>query len=99
MGVSETMKALADQVRREILVLLRQGEKSAGEIAAYFHMTAAAMSYHLARLRGADLVYERRVKNFIYYGLNTSVLEEAALWLCQFGAGAAPEREREEAGQ
>ena len=83
MGFAETFKALSDPVRREILLLLRRGRLSAGEIGSHFEMTGATISYHLGILKKADLVYETREKNFIYYGLNTSVVEEVMLWLSQ----------------
>ena len=83
MGFAETFKALGDPVRREILLLLRRGRLSAGEIGSHFEMTGATISYHLGILKKADLVYETREKNFIFYGLNTSVVEEVMLWLSQ----------------
>ena len=83
MGFAETFKALADPVRREILLLLRGGRLSAGEIGSHFDMTGATISYHLSILKKAYLVEEFREKNFIYYGLNTSVVEEVMLWLAQ----------------
>ena len=83
MGFAETFKALGDPVRREILLLLRQGSLSAGEIGSHFDMTGATISYHLSILKKADLVFETREKNYIYYGLNTSVVEEVMLWLSQ----------------
>ena len=81
MGFSETMKALSDPVRREILNMLKGGSKTAGEIAGRFDMTNATVSYHLSQLRKAGLVFESREKNYIYYSLNASVLEEVLLWL------------------
>ncbi|MET3558819.1 DNA-binding transcriptional ArsR family regulator [Streptococcus rupicaprae] len=81
MGFGETFKALSDPVRREILTHLKNGPSSAGEIAGRFEMTGATVSYHLKVLKNADLISEARVKNFIYYDLNTSVLEEVLLWL------------------
>ena len=83
MGFAETFKALSDPARREILLLLRKGRLSAGEIGSHFEMTGATISYHLGILKKADLVSETREKNFIYYGLNTSVVEEVMLWLSQ----------------
>lgn len=83
MGFAETFKALGDPVRREILLLLRKGSMSAGEIGSHFDMTGATISYHLGILKKADLVFETREKNYIYYGLNTSVVEEVMLWLSQ----------------
>lgn len=83
MGFADTFKALSDPARREILVLLKNGRMSAGEIAANFDMTAATISYHLNVLKKADLVFETKYKNYIYYELNTSVVEEIMLWLSQ----------------
>ena len=84
MGLAETFKALSDPVRREILMMLRDGKKTAGEIAAHFQMTGATVSYHLSQLKKAELILEERQKNFIYYRLNTSVFEEMMLWIGQF---------------
>ncbi len=74
MGFSETMKALSDPARREILNMLKNGRMTAG-------MTNATVSYHLSQLKKAGLIFESREKNFIYYSLNASVLEEVLLWL------------------
>lgn len=81
MGFAETFKALSDLVRREILMLLKEQPLSAGEIGKNFDMTGATISYHLNILKKADLVTETREKNFIYYDLNVSVVEEVMLWL------------------
>ena len=81
MGFSETMKALSDPVRREILNLLKGGSMTAGDIAGRFDMTGATVSYHLSQLKKAGLIFESREKNFIYYSLNASVLEEVLLWI------------------
>ena len=81
MSMQATMKALSDPVRREILNLLKQGRLSAGEIGERFDITAAAISRHLSVLKEADLVFDQREGKFIYYSLNTSVLEEVLLWL------------------
>lgn len=81
MGFAETFKALADPVRREILVMLKDGRMSAGEIAEKFDMTNATISYHLGILKKADLVWETKEKNFVFYHLNVSVVEEIMLWL------------------
>ena len=83
MSFAETFKALADPVRRDILTLLRQGRLSAGEIGMHFDMTGATISYHLGILKKAGLVFEQREKNYIYYELNTSVVEEVMLWLSE----------------
>ena len=85
MGFAETFKALSDPVRREILLLLKDQTLSAGEIAKHFKMTQATVSYHLSKLKQADLIFENKYKNYIYYELNKSVLEEVILWLSQVG--------------
>ena len=87
MSFAETFKALSDPARRQILELLKQGPMSAGEIGSHFDMTGATISYHLKILKKADLVFETRDKNFIYYQLNTSVLEEIMLWISDLGGG------------
>ena len=81
MAFAETFKALSDPVRRQILDLLKEGPMSAGDIGSHFDMTGATISYHLKILKKADLVFESRDKNFIYYQLNTTVLEEIMLWI------------------
>ena len=81
MGFSETMKALSDPVRRAILNLLKGGSMTAGDIAGRFDMTGATVSYHLSQLKKAGLIFESREKNYIYYSLNASVLEEVLLWI------------------
>jgi len=87
MGFADTFKALSDPVRRDILVLLKKGTLSAGEIGSHFDMTGATISYHLNILKKADLVFESKQKNFIYYELNTSVVEEVMLWLAELKGG------------
>ena len=84
MGFPETFKALSDPIRRDILLVLRSGRMSAGEIAARFDLTGATVSYHLSILKKAGLLFETREKNFIYYELNISVFEELMLWISQF---------------
>ena len=81
MGIQTTMKALSDPIRREILELLKSGRLSAGEIAEKFPVSGAAISKHLSVLKDADLIRDTREGKFIYYELNTSVLEEVMLWL------------------
>lgn len=87
MSFAETFKALSDPVRRDILTLLKKGSLSAGEIGSHFDMTGATISYHLSILKKADLVFENKQKNFIYYELNTSVVEEVMLWLADLKGG------------
>ena len=85
MGINETLKAISDPVRRDILMMLRGGKKSAGEIADRFNLTNATVSYHLAKLKSADLIAEEKYKNFVYYELNTSVFEEVITWIYTLG--------------
>ncbi|MBQ9248743.1 MAG: winged helix-turn-helix transcriptional regulator [Oscillospiraceae bacterium] len=87
MAFADTFKALSDPVRRQILELLKTGPLSAGDIGAHFDMTGATISYHLKILKQAELVFESREKNFIYYQLNTSVLEEILLWISTIKGG------------
>ena len=87
MGFAETFKALSDPVRRDILSLLKSGRLSAGEIGSHFEMTGATISYHLGILKKAGLVFESREKNYIFYELNTSVVEEVMLWLSELRGG------------
>ena len=81
MSFANTFQALSDPVRREILQLLKSGRMSAGEIGSHFDMTGATISYHLNILKKADLVWEAKEKNYVYYELNTSVVDEILLWL------------------
>ena len=81
MAMQDTLRALADPTRREILTLLRAGPLTAGQIAEKFPVSAAAVSRHLSVLKEADLVRDRREGKYIYYELNASVLEEILLWL------------------
>ena len=81
LGIQDTLKALADPIRREILNLLKNGRLSAGEICEHFSVTGASISRHLAILKEADLIRNKREGKFIYYELNTSVLEDVMLWI------------------
>lgn len=92
MGFAETFKALSDPVRREILTLLKNGAMSAGKIGSHFDMTGATISYHLAILKKADLIFETRQKNYIFYELNISVVEEVMLWLSDLRGGNHDEK-------
>ena len=85
MSDTNIFKALADRQRRDILVMLKNGRMNAGEIAEQLGMTPAALSYHLKLLKGADLIMEYKQKNYIYYEINTTVLDELIMWVNQFG--------------
>ena len=81
MGLQQTLKALADPIRREILNMLKAGRMSAGEITDHFPVTGASISRHLSVLKEADLILDTRDGKYIYYELNASVLEEIMLWI------------------
>lgn len=80
MSSNQAFKALSDSTRREILGLLRRGEKTAGEIAEHFDMTKPSMSHHFAVLKQADLITSRRDGQQIWYGLNTTVVQDVLAW-------------------
>ena len=83
MGLQQTLKALGDPIRREILNMLKNGRMSAGEICEHFPVTGASISRHLSVLKEADLVRDTREGQFIFYELNASVLEEIMLWITE----------------
>ncbi|MEA4873857.1 autorepressor SdpR family transcription factor [Anaerorhabdus sp.] len=85
MGINDTLKAISDPIRRNILELLKNGKMSAGEIAEKFDLTNATVSYHLSQLKKAGLVNEEKQKNFIYYEINLSVFEDILMWIQQLG--------------
>ena len=87
MGIQPTLKALADPTRREILNLLKGKDRSAGEIADSFDISAAAVSRHLSVLKEADLIRDRREGKYIIYEINVSVLEEVMLWMKDLQGG------------
>ena len=90
--MSETLKAISDPVRRDILDLLKEEKKSAGELASEFNLSGATVSYHLTQLKKAGLILESRHKNFIYYELNASVFEEVLVWI--YGLGGKNDESR-----
>lgn len=81
MGLQQTLRALADPIRRDILNLLKSGRMSAGDIVEHFDVTGASISRHLSVLKDADLIRDAREGKFIFYELNVSVLEETMLWI------------------
>ena len=83
--ISETLKAISDPVRRNILEMLKKEKMTAGDIANKFNLTNSTVSYHLSYLKKADLIKEEKYKKYIYYKLNTSVFEEILVWIYQFG--------------
>ncbi|MDR0930853.1 MAG: autorepressor SdpR family transcription factor [Clostridiales bacterium] len=84
MAISQTLKVISNPVCRQILEFLKGGRQTAGEIAKQFDLTGATISYHLSNLKKAELIYEQKHKNFIYYELNVSVFEEILVWIMNF---------------
>lgn len=82
-SMQDTLQALADPTRREILNLLKQSRMSAGEISNHFSISGAAVSRHLSVLKEADLIRDEREGKYIYYELNATVLEEILLWISE----------------
>ena len=87
MGMQDTLHALADPTRREILNLLKQSRLSTGEISNHFSISGAAISRHLSVLKDADLIRNEREGKYIYYELNATVLEEIFLWISELKGG------------
>ena len=87
MSMQDTLQALADPTRREILNLLKQSRMSAGEISNHFSISGAAVSRHLSVLKEADLIRDEREGKYIYYELNATVLEEILLWISELKGG------------
>lgn len=87
MSVNKILSALADENRRRILEILKEGKLSTGELADKMEMTPQALSYHLKKLKQADLIYETKYKNFIYYELDLTILEEAVFWMKELMKG------------
>ena len=94
LGFPETFKELSDPTRREILHLLKKGDLSAGEIVDHFNMTGATISHHLAILKAADLIVDKRQGKYIYYQLNLSVFEDMLRWFSDFLADGTQNKEK-----
>ena len=92
MGLQQTLRALADPIRREILNLLKAGRMSAGDIVEHFDVTGASISRHLSVLKDADLIRDSREGKFIFYELKVSVLEETMLWIADLKGDNGNER-------
>ena len=93
MNFAQTFKALSNPTRRCILELLKAGKLSVGDIAGHFDVAGATISHHLSLLKQADLIREEKEKNFIYYELNTSVLEDLMVWLVDLKGDSTDENE------
>ena len=87
LAVNKILAALADENRRKILQKLKEGKISSGDLANTLSMTPQALSYHLSKLKKADLIYETKFKNFIYYELNLSILDETIMWIKELQGG------------
>lgn len=87
LAIHEILTALADENRRKILQKLKEGKINSGDLANSLNMTPQALSYHLSKLKKADLIYETKFKNFIYYELNLSVLDETVMWINELRGG------------
>ena len=95
MSLQKTIRALDDPTRRIILERLRGGVMTAGELGEGMGLTAATVSHHLACLKEAGLVSDQRKGRYIYYELNTTVLEEVMLWIADL---KGEDRHEENAG-
>lgn len=95
-GLQQTLQAISDPTRREILALLQYGRLPAGKIASRFDISGAAISRHLSILREADLIRDTREGKFIYYELNTSVLEDIIVWVTELGQSTDSKQNRSE---
>ncbi len=93
MAIQQTLRALADPIRRDILNLLRGGRMSAGDITDHFSVTAASISRHLSVLKEADLIRDTREGKYIFYELNTSVLEDVMLWISDLRGAESNDKE------
>ena len=95
MAIQEVLSALADETRRKVLQKLREGKINSGDLAEAVGLSPQALSYHLAKLKKAGLIYETKEKNFIYYELNLTVLDEAIVWMRTLKGGKDDELKKE----
>lgn len=93
MGIPETLKAISDPVRRDILEILKEGKMTAGDIVSKFELSGATVSYHLSILKNAGLIVETKCKKNIYYQLSISIFEDVLIWIKGFG-GSVNEKDR-----
>jgi DNA-binding transcriptional ArsR family regulator len=94
---NEVFKALADPTRRRILQLLQDGEMTAGDLAEHFDMAKPSVSHHFNVLKQADLIVSRRDGQQIYYGLNTTVVQDllTMFWGLFAGRGSPEEKSKQ----
>ena len=81
MAIQQILSALSDNERRRIIEILKKGKISSGDLAKEMNMTPQALSYHLKKLKQAEIIYETKYKNFIYYELDLTILDELIIWL------------------
>ena len=86
--MNEVFKALNDPTRRDILALLKEKDRTAGEIADCFHFSKPTISHHLDLLRQADLVRTLKQGQFVIYSLNTTVMDEVLKWMIQLASNS-----------
>jgi len=79
--VNNIFKALNDKTRRDILMLLREKDLTAGEIAERFAISKPSISHHLDLLKRADLVSAEKKGQYIFYSINTSIVEDILQWV------------------
>ena len=79
--LNSLFKALNDPTRREILELLKEKDLTAGEIADQFNISKPSISHHLDLLRQAGLVTSAKEGQFVFYSLNTTVMDEMLKWI------------------
>lgn len=82
--MNDIFKALNDATRREILELLKTKSLSAGEIADQFNMSKPSISHHLDILKRADLITSEKSGQFIFYSINTTIMEDVLQWILTF---------------
>ncbi|REH01211.1 autorepressor SdpR family transcription factor [Flavobacterium aquicola] len=82
--MNDIFKALNDATRREILELLKTKDLSAGEIADQFNMSKPSISHHLDILKRADLITAEKSGQFIFYSINTTIIEDVLQWILTF---------------
>lgn len=89
----EMFKALADPTRRKILRMLGEGERTAGDLAKEFEISAPSMSHHFNILKNAELIEGRRDGQQIVYSLNTTAIQDLLTMLLDVFQVQKPDEE------
>ncbi|MBI0048242.1 MULTISPECIES: metalloregulator ArsR/SmtB family transcription factor [Bifidobacterium] len=92
MAIQETTAALADPLRRRVMDLLEQGGMEAGRLAEKLGMTPSKLSYHLRKLKEADLIVGHKQGTRVIYELNLSVLDSTIQWLYRLRTSTSDKR-------